>query len=146
MRLGDRDLFLTIGVEFRERVREVVSIGIANGNVESEGGSRVVAVIGEEWRNWRSRMRSVVVGEFCNREKVSPIILLIGAIQAKIAFERLIRSLGLTIGFGVVGCRKLELHVEALSERSGEVRSEERTAIGNDVGRDAMLRKDMEKI
>ena len=146
MRLSDGDLFLTIGVEFGERAREVVSVGIANGNIESESGPRVVAVIGEEGRNLCSGVRSIIVGEFCDREKVSPIILLIGAIQAKVAFERLVRLFGLTISLGVVGCRKLELHVEALSERSGEVRSEKRPAVGNDVGRNAMLRKDMEKI
>ena len=41
----------------------------------------MIAFVGEEWRNSGGGTRSVVVGEFREREKVSPIVLLIIAIN-----------------------------------------------------------------
>src|SRR6202012_1021989 len=46
--LGDGDLFPTVQMEFGEFAGEVVSVRIANGDIEGQGGSRIVAIIGEE--------------------------------------------------------------------------------------------------
>ena len=46
--LGDGDLFPTVRMEFGEFAGEVVSVRIANGDIEGQGGSRIVAIIGEE--------------------------------------------------------------------------------------------------
>ena len=47
-----------------------------NGNV------RVITLVSEEWRGTSRFIRSVVVGELCQRQERTPIVLLIIAINA----------------------------------------------------------------
>ena len=84
-------------------------------------------------------MRSIVVRELSDGEEVWPVVLLIGTIAAKIAFERLIYSFCLAVRFGMISRGKLQLHVQSSSERSDEVGSEQGTSIGDYVGGDTML-------
>ena len=91
-------------------------------------------------------MWSVVVRELSDGEEVWPVVLLIGTIAAKVAFERLVRSFCLAVSFGMISRGKLQLHVQTSSERSNEVGSEQGTSIGDYVGGDTMFRKDVEEI
>ena len=104
----------------------------------------VEAFVGEEGRNLSGCMRSVVVSEFGEREERNPIVLLVVDIDAKILFEDLVNSLGLSIGFGVVGCRKVRFDVEESGERFPEARNEVFSAIRDDVGGSAVFREDMD--
>ena len=76
------------------------------------GKVRVVAFVGEEGRDAGRSARSVVVGKLCKGKEFSPIVLLIVAIDSEILFQRLVSPFGLSVSFGVVTGREVELHVQ----------------------------------
>ncbi len=77
-----------------------VGDGVGLGGIE--GGSGVVAVVGEEGRLLGGRVERVVVGELCEREEACPVVLLVGAIAAEILLQYLVHSFGLPIGLWVM--------------------------------------------
>ena len=70
-----------------------------------------------------------------------PVVLLIVDENPEVLLESLIRSLRLAVGFGVVGGREVRGDVERLTERLPEVRDEEVASVGDDVGRETVLRE-----
>ena len=54
-----------------------------------------------ERRTIDCRLMCIIVCEFCERQKIRPIILLIIAIDAKILFDSLVHMFSLTINLGV---------------------------------------------
>jgi hypothetical protein len=80
--------------------------------VAGTGGSEVafrvdrkvgmIAFVGEEWRNSGGSTQSIVVSELCKRKKISPVVLLIIAINSEILLQRLISSFCLSVSFRVI--------------------------------------------
>jgi len=71
-----------------------------------QGRSGVVSVVGVKWRHACRGAFGVVIHEFCQGKQLTPIILVVVAIDPQILFHRLIRSLCLSIRLRVV-CRAL---------------------------------------
>jgi hypothetical protein len=76
----------------------------------------MVTLVSKERRNTSSGVRSIVIGELCDRKKASPVVLLIVAVDADILLESLIDSFRLSIAFRVVSGSEMEFHVQCLSE------------------------------
>ena len=76
----------------------------------------MVAFVGKERRDTSGSARSIVISEFCKWEEVSPVVLLVVAIDAEVLFQSLVSTLGLTITFRMVTRGKVQLDVESLSE------------------------------
>ena len=66
-------------------------------------------------------MCGVVVREFCERQKVDPIILFMVDIDAEVLFNNLVGTLGLSIGFWVVCGTEVVSDTEEGTERSPKV-------------------------
>ena len=62
-------------------------------------------VVYMEGRTIYRRLVYIIVREFCERQEIRSIILLIIAIDVKILFDGLIHMFSLTISLGVEGCR-----------------------------------------
>ena len=58
-------------------------------------------VICVEGRTIDRKLVCIIVYEFCERQEIRPIILLIIAIDAKILFDGLVHTFSLTISLGV---------------------------------------------
>ena len=101
----------------------------------------VVSLVSKERRHSGSCARSVIVCEFCEWKEVSPVVLLIVAINSEVLLQCLVRAFCLSISFGVMSGREMKLHVQGFSQGSEEVRNELGTTIGSDVGRYSMLGK-----
>ena len=54
-----------------------------------------------EGRTIYRRLMCIIILEFCERQEIRPIILLIIAIDAKILFDGLVHTFSLTISLGV---------------------------------------------
>ena len=73
---------------------------------------RVVTFVGKERRDSCGCVWSVVVSELSNREKLRPIVLLIGAVDANVLFQGLIRSFGLSVHFQMIAGSEVKLHFQ----------------------------------
>jgi len=76
----------------------------------------MVAFVGRERRDTSGSARSIVISEFCKWEEVSPVVLLVVAIDAEALFQSLVSMLGLAITFRMVTRGKVQSDVESLSE------------------------------
>lgn len=109
-----------------------------------DGDVRMITLVGVEWRDSGSSVRSVVVSELCKRKQVGPIVLLVVAIYADVLLQGLVSALGLSVAFGVVAGGEVKSHVECFSEGAEEVGYELRATVGGDVRRNSVLREDVE--
>ena len=112
LRLSNCELFAAIVVEFGKLLGEIVRILIPDGHIQSQCCTGIVAVVGEEWGNLSSRVGSVVIREFGEREEIGPVVLLVVAVQSEVTFERLVHPFGLAVSFGMICGGEVELHVE----------------------------------
>ena len=94
---------------------------------------RVISLISEEWGYSGGSTRGIVVCELREREKLSPVVLLVVAVNPDVLFQCLISAFGLSVAFRMVTGSEMKLHIESFSERPEEVRDELRSAIGGDV-------------
>ena len=75
-----------------------------------DGEIWMIALIGKEQRDSRSRTWSIIIGEF-HKWKEQPIVLLVVAEYSQVLFQGLISLFCLTITFGMVSRGEVELHV-----------------------------------
>ena len=112
--------------------------------VGEDGEVRVVTLVGKEWRDTSGCTRSVVVSKLCEREELSPVVLLVVTVDAEVLLEGLVGMLCLPIPLRVISRGEVELHVEGFTKRVEEVGDEFRTSVrggmsgysvfGEDVG------------
>lgn len=67
-----------------------------------EGQIRVRALVWKEGRNTSSYTRCIIVGKSCQRELLSPVVLLVIIVDPEVLFKCLISSLSLAITFQMV--------------------------------------------
>ena len=60
--------------------------------------------ISEKWSDTCGQMLDVVVGKFCKREQVLPVVLLVVDEDPKVLFEDLVHPFHLPIGFRMIRC------------------------------------------
>ena len=94
---------------------------------------RVISLVSEEWGYSSGSTQGIVVCELREREKLSPVVLLVVAVNPDVLFQCLIGVFGLSVAFRMVTGGEMKLHIESFSERPEEVRDELRSAIGGDV-------------
>jgi len=76
----------------------------------------MVAFFGKERRDTSGSTQSIVISEFHKWEEVSPVVLLVVAIDVEVLFQSLVSMLGLTITFRMVTRGKVQSDVESLSK------------------------------
>ena len=113
-------------------------------SLQVDGKVRVIPLVGIEWGNGGSRAWSIVVSKLREWEQHEPVVLLIVAVDLDVLFQGLISVLGLTITFRMVPRGEVQFHVQGRAKRSEEVRDELRTPIASYMGRDTMLREDVD--
>ena len=113
-------------------------------SLQVDGKVRVIPLVGIERGNSGSRTWSVVVSKLREREQREPVVLLIVAVDLDVLFQGLVSVLGLTITFRMVPRGKVQLHVQGRAKRSEEVQDELRTPITSYMGRDPVLREDVD--
>ena len=94
---------------------------------------RVISLVSKEWGYSSGSTRGIVVCELHKREKLSPVVLLVVAVNPDILFQCLICAFGLSVTFRMVTGSEMKLHIESFSERPEEMRDELRSAVGGDV-------------
>jgi hypothetical protein len=81
---------------------EVTGMGRSKVAFRVDGEIRMIAFVGEERRNSSGSTWSIVVGKLCKRKEISPVVLLIIAINSEILLQRLIGSFHLSVSFRVI--------------------------------------------
>ena len=76
-----------------------------------DGKIWMIALIGKEQRDSRSRTWSIIICEFCKWEEHVPIVLLVVAEYSQILFQGLISPFCLSVAFGMISGGEVELHV-----------------------------------
>ena len=94
---------------------------------------RVISLVSEEWGYSGGSTRGIVVCELREREKLSPVVLLVVAVNPDVLFQCLISAFGLSVAFRMVTRGEMKLHIESFSEKPEKMRDELRSAIGGDV-------------
>ena len=103
----------------------------------------MVTIVSKEWRDEHRSVLHVVVDELGNWEKITPVILLIVAIDPKILFHGLIDVLCLTVAFRVVRSRSVSFDMEQVEKPVGELGDELCAAIRDDVDEECMQSPDV---
>ena len=94
---------------------------------------QVISFVSEEWGYSGGSTRGIVVCEFHEREKLSPVVLLVVAVNPDVLFQCLISAFGLSVTFRMVTGGEVKLHIESFSERPEEMPDKLRSAVGGDV-------------
>ena len=94
---------------------------------------RVISLVSKEWGYSGGSTRGIVVCEFCERKKLSPVVLLVVAVNPDVLFQCLISAFGLSVTFRMVTRGEMNLHIKSFSERPEEMRDELRFVVGGDV-------------
>jgi hypothetical protein len=118
--------------------RRQVSLGV-------DGNVRMVSLVGEERSDPCGSIWSVVVRKLSQGQKVGPIVLLVVAIRTEVLLQGLVHTFCLSIAFRMVSGGEMETDVQSLAKGAEEVGHEFGSAVGSDVGRNAVLREDVEK-
>jgi hypothetical protein len=87
------------------------------------------SIVDIEWGLSGRRVGCIVVGKFCKREKVMPIVLLIVDEATKVLLKDLVDSFCLSISLRVEGRRQFDVHLEQLKEALPELRNKLRTSV-----------------
>jgi hypothetical protein len=87
-------------MEFIKVGDEVTGMGGSKFLLQVDGDVQMVTFISEEQRYACSSIRSVVIGELCNQEEVSPIVLLVITVDTEVLLQGLIHPFCLSIAFG----------------------------------------------
>ena len=93
----------------------------------------VISLVSEEWGYFGGSTQGIVVCELREREKLSPVVLLVVAVNPDVLFHCLISAFGLSVAFRMVTGGEVKLHIESFSERPEEMRDELHSAVGGDV-------------
>ena len=103
-----------------------------SGDLKLRDKARMMAVVCEERRHFGPFLGGVIVCKFSQREQVDPVVLIIIAGDAEISFKGLIiQAFSLTVGLWMKSGRLARINLEYGGERGPEMRSKNRTAIGN---------------
>ena len=94
---------------------------------------QVISLVSEEWGYSGGSTRGIVVCEFHKREKLSPVVLLVVAVNPDVLFQCLISAFGLSVAFRMVTGGEMKLHIESFSERPEEMQDKLCSAVGGDV-------------
>ena len=137
------DILLEMLVEFLEVDCEFMSASGGEGVFGVNGDVRMVALVGEEWRDTRSIAWGVVVGKLRERQEFGPVVLLIVAVNSEVLLESLVSTFRLSVGFWVVSGGEVQVHAESLAQSAEESRDELQATIGGDMRRSSMLGEDM---
>jgi len=114
--LGSRHFGVEEGVEFCKISHIGVSTFRRQQSIGVDGDRGMVAFVGKERRDTSGSARSIVISKFRKWEEVSPVVLLVVAIDAEVLFQSLVSMLSLTITFRMVTRGKVQSDVESLSE------------------------------
>ena len=111
MFLGFEDVFSEHSMKFIKVCYEISgpSRGDVTIGVNRDGG--VIAFVGIEWKDTSDSMRSVIVCEFCEQKKCTPIILLKVNVHSEILFESLINSFSSSVSFRMITGGEVNTHV-----------------------------------
>jgi hypothetical protein len=90
----------------------------------------MASVIGEERRDLRRSVRGVIIDEFCQREELIPVVLLIVAIKPEILLQGLVHSFRLTIRLGMIGRRPVSLDIALFQELASKTGRELLSSVG----------------
>ena len=82
---------------------------------------RVISLVGEEWGYSSGSTQGIVVCKLCEQEKLSPVVLLVVAVNLDVLFQCLISVFGLSVAFRMVTGGEVKLHIESFSERPEEM-------------------------
>ena len=94
-------------------------------------GARVETHEGKEGHVIDGGVKVVIVREFGRGEGTGPVILTDGSVGTEVLLKRLVDTLSLTIGLGVVSCRHGLFNTEEGTEAVEEGGSKLRAAIGD---------------
>ena len=94
---------------------------------------RVISLVSEEWGYSGGSTRGIVVCELHEREKLSPVVLLIIAVNPDVLFQSLICVFSLSVAFRMVTGGEVKLHIESFSERPEEMQDELHSTVGGDM-------------
>ena len=94
---------------------------------------RVISLVSEEWGYSGGSTRGIVVCKLCEWEKLSPVVLLVIAVNPDVLFQCLVSAFGLSVAFRMVTGGEVKLHIESFSERPEEMRDELHSVVGGDV-------------
>ena len=75
------------------------------------GDGRVIAFVGIEREDTSGSVQSVVVCEFCEWKKRTPIILLKVNVCSEVLFESLINLFSLFVSFGMITGDEVNTHI-----------------------------------
>jgi len=114
--LGSRHFGAEEGVEFCKISHIGVSTFRRQQSIGVDGDRGMVAFVGKERRDTSGSAWSIVISKFRKWEEVSPVVLLVVAIDVEVLFQSLVSTLGLTITFRMVTRGKVQSDVESLSE------------------------------
>ena len=93
----------------------------------------VISLVSEEWGYSGGSTWGIVVCELHKQEELSPVVLLIIAVNPDALFQCLISAFGLSIAFRMVTGDEVKLHIKSFSKRPKEMPDELRSAVGGDV-------------
>ena len=77
----------------------------------------VIFLVSEEWGYSGGTTRGIVVCKFHKREKLSPVVLLVVAVNLDVLFQCLVSAFSLSVTFRMVTGGEVKLHIESFSER-----------------------------
>jgi hypothetical protein len=141
---------LQIGLQFLVNVLETAGEAFCMrvDRIFDEGDSAawVATVVSKEQRDEHRSILHVDVDELGNWEKITPVILLIVAIDPKILFQGLIDVLRLTVALMVVRSRSVAFDIEQVEKLAGELGDELRAVIRDDVDGESVQSPDVATI
>ena len=105
----------------------------------------MVSFVCEEQRDSCSSAGGIIVRELCQGQEIGPVVLLVIAVNPKVLLQGLVGPFCLSITFRVVTRCEVELHVECSPERAEEMGDKFSASVGSDMGRNSMLREDVQE-
>ena len=81
----------------------------------------VISLVSEEWGYSGGSTWGIVVCELHKQEELSPVVLLIIAVNLNVLFQCLVSAFSLSVAFRMVTGGKVKLHIESFTERPEEM-------------------------
>ena len=94
---------------------------------------RVISLVSKEQRYFHGCTQSVIVSEFHEWKKSTPIVLLVVAVYVEILFQSLVGAFSLSVAFWVICGSEMKSHIESFSKRSEEVPYKFCSMVGGDM-------------
>jgi hypothetical protein len=131
-------------LEFVRIILSLVDIGTNNGRI-GESEKWVVTLVHKERRHAGRCVRSVIECELSEREKLSPVVLVIRTIHVNVLLEGLIHAFCLSVGLRMMAGHKMHGHVEKFAQCTEKSGNEFRASVGSDVGRNTVFGEYVDK-